>query len=135
MDQQWLKMEEISRFWLSLAKIIIKYVPFIIAVLYFISSVGFCFGINCVWLGLVYRYSFMSFICLLAMSILLKFCVWHRLPLYYSVSMDIINIIDYYFIIPINSKVILLFYLTFTILFIIIGMCLKERYNAKNRIS
>jgi len=71
--------------------------------------------------------------CLFAISILLKFCIWHRLPLYYAITIDIINTVDYYFVIPISSKVLLLIYLVISIIFILVGMYLKEKHNAKNR--
>jgi hypothetical protein len=70
---------------------------------------------------------------MLAMSVLLKFCIWHRLPLYYGASIDIINTIDYYITIPISNKSMLVWYLVITGIFILVGMYLKERHNAKNR--
>ena len=126
-------MAEISKVLAKITKIIVKYTPFIIAIGYLIMSILSCFGITIAILPILFRYSFCSFLCLLAMSFLLKFCIWHRLPLYYSAIVDILNTIDYYFVIPISSKSILIIYLIVFILFILIGMYLKERYNVKNR--
>lgn len=67
------------------------------------------------------------------MSILLKFCIWHRLPLYYSIVIDIINMLDYYITFSINNVIMLAIYLAITGLFILIGMYWKEKHNAKTR--
>jgi hypothetical protein len=126
-------MVEISKTLTKIVRIIVKYTPFVIGVMYFIQSILFCCGIVIQWLTITYRFSILSLICMLAMSVLLKFCIWHRLPLYYGASIDIINTIDYYITIPISNKSMLVWYLVITGIFILIGMYLKERHNAKNR--
>lgn len=126
-------MVELSKITTKIVKMIVKYIPFLIGTMYFITSMLFCFGIIIPWLMLIYRFSILSFICLLSMSMLLKFCIWHRLPLYYSIAIDITNILDYYVVFPINNITMFAVYLAITGLFILIGMCLKENYNAKNR--
>ena len=126
-------MVELSKITTKIVKIIVKYIPFLIGFMYFVSSVLFCFGIAIPWLMLVYRFSILSFICLLSMSILLKFCIWHRLPLYYSIVIDIINMLDYYITFSINNVIMLAIYLAITGLFILIGMYWKEKHNAKTR--
>ena len=128
-------MEDLSRITIKVTKIIVKYIPFIIGFMYLLHSILFCFGISFPWLMLIYRFSILSFICLLAMSKLLKFCIWHRLPLYYAASIDIINTIDYYLIFPISNELMIYFYLVITGIFILIGMYLKEKHNEKNRIT
>ena len=127
-------MEEISKLTFQITKIIVKYIPFIIAFMYLLHSVLFCFGISFPWLMLVYRFSILSFISLLAMSKLLKFCIWHRLPLYYAICIDIINTIDYYITFTISNELMFASYLVLTGIFILIGMYLKEKYNAKTRV-
>ena len=69
------------------------------------------------------------------MSVLLKFCIWHRLPLYYGIIIDTINTFDYYFTFSVNNITMLAIYLSITGVFILIGMYLKQKYNAKTRIS
>ena len=128
-------MAEISKTFTKITKTIVKYVPFLIALMYFLHSILFCFGISIPWLMLIYRFSIFSFICLLAMSVLLKFCIWHRLPLYYGIIIDTINTFDYYFTFSVNNITMLAIYLSITGVFILIGMYLKQKYNAKTRIS
>lgn len=126
-------MVEISKTLTKIVRIIVKYIPFVIGSMYFIQSILFCFGIVIPRLTITYRFSILSLICMLAMSVLLKFCIWHRLPLYYGASIDIINTIDYYITIPISNKSMLVWYLVITGVFILIGVYLKNRNNVKNR--
>ena len=122
-------MEEISKSTIKLSKIVVKYIPILIAIGYFITSITSCFGVFIGFVVPIYRLSIFSFICLFACSKLLKFCIWHRLPLYYSMIIDIINAIDYYIVIPIASKWMILSYLLITGIFILCGIYLKDRYN------
>lgn len=126
-------MEEISRTTVKLTKIVVKYIPILIAIDYLAASVLSCFGITFGFILPIYRLSLLSFICLFACSKLLKFCIWHRLPLYYSIVIDLLNIIDFYITIPIANKQMLLIYLLIAGLFIIIGMISKENYNRSKR--
>lgn len=124
-------MEEISKTEYKFCKIIVKYVPYIIGIWSFIASILSCFGLEFSLGVMIFQPSLLPFICLFACSKLLKFCIWHRLPLYYSILIDVINAIDYYIVIPIASKWMLLIYLLITGMFILLGMYLKERYNRK----
>lgn len=128
-------MVEISKGLVRLTRIIVKYIPFVIGIGYLLMAIFSCFGISCIWLPVLFRFSISSFVCLFAISILLKFCIWHRLPLYYSILIDVINAIDYYIVIPISSKWMILIYLLITGIFILCGVYLKDRYNRINRKS
>ena len=127
-------MEEISRLELRICKIIVKYAPLIIAIGYFIISLASCFGIMFPFVSSLCYLSVIPFITIFAVSKLLKFCIWHRLPLWYCVLIDGLNAIFYYFDLPLMGKSMLAIYLTITISFIVLGMCLKEKYNAKTRV-
>lgn len=107
-----------------IATIIIKYFPMLIAILYLLESILSCFSIECLVLGLLDNMSLLPIILILSMSFLLKFCIWHRLPIYYVMVINTINIIDYYFKIPLNSAVMLSIYLIIALVFIFIGTCL-----------
>lgn len=128
-------MEEISKFELSVCKIIVKYVPFIIAVGYLSMAIFACFGIALHIVSIFCSMSIIPFIALISVSKLLKFCSWHRLPLWYSILIDLLNAVYFYFNIPISYKMAILIYLIITIVFIIIGMYLKNKSNAKNRVT
>lgn len=127
------RMEEISKLELKTCRIIVKYSPFIIAIGYFIMAICSCFGFVPHFVSILCSMSIIPFIVLFAVSKLLKFCSWHRLPLWYSVLIDVLNAIYFYFNIPIGGKSAIAIYLLITIVFILIGMYLKEKHNVKNR--
>lgn len=63
------------------------------------------------------------------MSKVLKFCIWHRLPIYYCFCLDILSTIDYKYGIALSDINLIIVYMIITIIFIILGMYLKEKYN------
>lgn len=128
------RMEEISKFELKVCKIIVKYAPFVIAAGYLLMAIFACFGIVLHIISIFCSMSVVPFIVLVSVSKLLKFCNWHRLPLWYSLLIDLLNAAYFYFNIPISGKVAVLFYLLITIIFILIGMYLKEKNNAEIRV-
>lgn len=107
--------------------ILVKYLPFLIAVLYFISVILNCFGIYSQLLVVVSYYSPLTAFFMLYASFLFKCCIWHRLPIYYSLVLQIIININFY--IPISSDIELFIYLVITIFFILLGMYLKNLHN------
>lgn len=113
--------------------IIVKYLPFIIGIIYFLIAILNCFGIECIILINLIFISPISALFILAASFVFKFCIWHRLPIYYCMILEIISFIDYYSPLLIPSNLILLIYLSVTILMILIGMYFKNRYNNEKR--
>ena len=113
--------------------ILVKYLPFIIAVVYFICIMSYCIGIELnVLMNTFFLSPTMAGFILIA-SFVFKACIWHRLPIYYSLVLQIINTIDYYSPIIFTNSIMLYVYLLITIVFILIGMYLKEKRNVKNR--
>ena len=125
-------MAEKSKY--KIALVITKYVPYIIGILYFIEALLSCLHIEILYLPFIGNLTILPTICILSFSFLLKFCIWHRLPIYYAILIDVINWVDYYIHIPVNSAIMLSVYLTITIVFILLGMYFKNRYNKKLKI-
>lgn len=127
-------MVELSKISYRVALLLVKYVPEIIAILYLIMLILSCFGINLVLLSSIASLSLLPAICLISFSILFKFCIWHRLPIYYVLFQNLINGIDFYLEIPVSNLWMLFIYLLITGIFILIGVWLKNKHNGKNRI-
>lgn len=123
-------MEEICH---KLFLILIKYIPFIIALAYLITDIALCFNINLYTIPNLFFMSPITALFILFASFAFKFCIWHRLPIYYALLLHGIACLDYYSKIPITSNIMLFIYLLITIMFILIGMYLKNRYNKKKR--
>lgn len=107
--------------------ILVKYIPFIIAVLYFITALLNCFGIYSTLLAQLTFYSPFTAFFMIYTFFLFKCCIWHRLPIYYSLVLQILININFY--IPISSNIELFIYLLITIFFILLGMYFKNLHN------
>lgn len=127
-------MVEKSKLWHKLLLILLKYIPFIIAAGYLFGIIFSCINIKLFILPSLIYISPFSGVLILVMSKALKFCEWHRLPIYYCFVIDILSTIDYKYHIPLSNWRILIIYLLITLIFILFGMYLKEKHNAKVRV-
>lgn len=117
--------------WHKLFLIILKYIPILIGIAYFIASVFSCFGIYLVVLNTIFYMSPITALFILIASATFKFCIWHRLPIYYALLLHGISILDYYTPLTLTNSLILFVYLLITIMFILIGLYLKNKHNKK----
>ena len=117
----------------KLLLIVVKYGSWLIGLLSFIEIVLSCFGIQSALLTFVSGSPVIPILTLIAFSIFLGFCIWHRLPLYYALTANVINLIDYYVGIPITNKWMLILYLLLVGVFIIVGCFIKNRNNVRKR--
>ena len=123
-------MEELCH---KILLILLKYIPFLIAIAYLITSILHCFGIICLIVPNIFYLSPITALFILVASKAFKFCIWHRLPIYYALLLHGIACLDYYCKIPITNNIMLFIYLLITIIFILIGMYLKNQYNKKKK--
>ena len=108
---------------------LIKIIPFILAVFYYINTLLSLTDIN---LDVISYISGMSFIPLLFMyisSYVFQFCEYHRLPLHYIFINNILSIIGYKFDIYINLWLYIVLHsiLFGIVLFIVLYLYLKSR--------
>lgn len=111
----------------------VKLIPFIFAVYYFLFAIASCSNIHLIILPNVFYLSPISALFILCASFTFKFCIWHRLPIYYSLVLQIINTIDYYSPVVFSDNVMLYVYLLITIMFILLGMYFKNKLNGKRK--
>ena len=128
-------MEELSRTQYRITLALVKYIPWLIAIFYLIVCVLNCFGIHLFLLGILSTLSVLPAICLISFSLLFKFCIWHRLPIYYVFVQNTINAIDFYIGIPISNIWMCCIYMIITGIFVLLGAYLKNKYNEKVRIT
>jgi len=98
--------------------IILKYIPYIIAFGYAISTIGDFFECDFIGLGYMFHLSITSWVFMLLASFVFKYCKVHRLPLYYIAINEILNVTDYYIGIPISVIHFLILHLLIIFLFI-----------------
>ena len=111
----------------------LKYTPWVIAVIYLIQLIFSCFGLESLVLSLLASIGIVPSILLLLFSYMFGFCIWHRMPIYYVLTTNVINAFDFYVGIPIANKWMLIVYLLLAIVFMLIGAYKKNEYNIKKR--
>lgn len=96
--------------------LIIKFIPYIIALLYIANNLLSYFGIDLPVLSLIGGTSILTILFLYISSFVFRFCIYHRLPIYYIVLSDIIAYYDIEIGIPLDDRNL------FTLHLIIIGI-------------
>ena len=71
---------------------------------YVLNSILSYFNIDILLLSVISGMSILSWLFLFISSFVFRFCIYHRLPLYYILITDIINYYDNIIGIPINNR-------------------------------
>jgi hypothetical protein len=82
--------------------ILLRFIPFIIALIYVVYTAFAFFGIDLIILGYLAHMSILPWIFIFLASFVFRFCIVHRLPLYYIVVADSITTLDAYVGIPLE---------------------------------
>ena len=117
----------------KLSLILIKYGPFIVAIANFIAAILGCLGIVTSLLTAGFQLSIISIVLWTLLSLTFKCCIWHRLPLYYCWTNNIISWIDFRWTIPVGNIEMILIYCIILLIFILLGMYFKNRANVRKR--
>ena len=88
----------------KLELLLIKSLPLGIALCYLLNTILSYFGIDAVILSYIGGMSILPTAFILISSFVFKFCIYHRLPIYYIIVSDIFNYIDFYIGIPITTR-------------------------------
>ena len=83
--------------------LIIKVIPFIIMCCYVVNSILSYFNTDAPILAITGGLSILTWIFLYVSSFVFKFCIYHRLPLYYILISDILAYYDNVIGIPISN--------------------------------
>jgi len=113
--------------------ILLKYTPWLIAIGYLLGIIFAAFNIPTIILTNFVGISILPILFILCSSFALGFCIWHRLPIYYVIVSDLINLIDYLIGIPISLNWLLFWYILMFGICAILGAYLKNKYNVKKR--
>lgn len=100
--------------------ILLKFIPFILAIACLLNTILSYFGIDLAILTYLCGISFFTLLFLFVSSYVFKFCLYHRLPLYYVIVNNLLAIYDYYIGIPLNDKHLLILYLIIAWVFYIL---------------
>lgn len=125
-------VEHYNKLLYKIELILIKYIPYIISVIYFLNTILSYFNIDVYFLSHLGGMSILTFIFLYISSFVFKFCIYHRLPLYYILLCDLINYYDYYIGIPVNNRELVLIHIILLSIFILLLVYLKFRQHEQN---
>lgn len=84
--------------------LITKYLPYLISFCYMLNTLLSLCGIDIYILSIIASMGMLTTIYMLSTSIVFKYCLYHRLPIYYVIVNDVINWIDWTIGIPIDDK-------------------------------
>lgn len=84
--------------------LVIKVIPFIIALCYLLNVILSYIGLDTLILSFLGGLSVFPFIFLYLSSFVFRFCIYHRLPLYYIIVSECINYYDNLVGIPIDNR-------------------------------
>lgn len=88
---------------------LIKIIPVFASLVYYINSILIVLNINIPILSYLTGMSLLPLFFFYIASITFRFCLWHRLFIYYIFISDIISIFDYYIGIPMNAVEMIIF--------------------------
>lgn len=109
----------------------LKAIPYVIALFYILFTVGCYFGIELNVIGYIASCSILTWLFLYISSFVFKFCIYHRLPLYYILLNDILNTVDIYIHLPISTYSFFLLYVWLTGIFILLYIYLRVKSYAR----
>lgn len=89
-----------SKYLYKLLLIMLKYIPILITVVYMINAVLNLLGVSISLLEKIAGMSLLTWTFMYLASSVFKFCIYHKLFLYYILTTDLINIINCHFVIP-----------------------------------
>lgn len=109
--------------------LIIKVIPFIIMCCYVANSILSYFNIDSPILAITGGLSILTWIFLYVSSFVFRFCVYHRLPLYYILISDILAYYDNIIGIPVTNKELFVLNITIVGIFILLIVFFKFKQH------
>lgn len=110
---------------MKLFVLVTKVTPMLLALFHLLNTILSYFYIDCVFLNYLAGISIITVTYLYFTSYALKLCEYYRMFLHYCLILDIINAIDYYFILPISDISLYLLIVIVTIIFMFLIIYLK----------
>lgn len=111
----------------KLELLVLKSLPILIALCYLLNTILSYFEIDFAILSAIGGLSLLPIIFILISSFVFKFCIYHRLPIYYVILSDIINYYDLYIGIPLSNRWLFIVNMIIAGLFIIAIVLLKAK--------
>lgn len=112
--------------------ILIKYIPIIVAAFYALNTLFAYLGLDIPVISNFTGMSLFSWVFIYVAAWVFQFCIYHRMFLYYILTTDIINVIDYYIVIPISNYKIIALHAIITGIFLFLILYFYVKCNKKS---
>lgn len=126
------KEEKLRKSVHKLLLLILKLIPIVTSICYLLNVILAYIGIDFPVLSHISGMSLFTWVFIFIATIVFKFCIYHRMFLYYILISDILNIIDYYIGIPITTSNLIMLHLTIAGVFLLVILYLYVKYNQKS---
>ena len=125
----------VNKLYYKLFIVVLKYIPLLIALCYILNTVMALFGIYIEPLSNIAGVSLLTWIFLYIATYVFKFCIYHRMFLWYILIDDLLNIIDYYYELPIETSNLLMIHNSIIgiFLFIILYIYVKDHKKSTGK--
>ena len=118
-----------SKYLYKIELYLIKVIPMIISLVFLLNTILSYFYIEVPLLSYIGGISLLPLLFLYISSYVFRFCLYHRLFLHYISLNWILNIIDYYWGIPISDKGLFLLYMVITGVFLFFILYLHQKHR------
>lgn len=110
-----------------------KYLPYVISLLYMVNTLLSLFGIDLIIFSMLGGLSLLPIIYFISVSFTFKYCLYHRLPIYYIILNDSINWLDYHIGIPILDMYFIAGSIILMFIFIVVTTILYLKEKKRKR--
>lgn len=111
---------------------LLKVMPMLLATIYLVNTVLSYYGIVVPALSYIGGLSFIPLVFMYISSYVFRFCSYHRMFLHYIVINDLINLIDYYYTLPISDWELLILHMSIAGISLFIILYLYVKGHSKN---
>lgn len=112
--------------------LILKFIPMITALCYMLNVLLALFGIDAGFLSHICGMSLLPWLFIFVATIVFRFCIYHRMFLYYILASDMVNIIDYYIGIPISAANMIMVHFVLISIFLFLILYLYVKHHKKS---
>ena len=111
---------------------LLKVMPMLLAAIYLINTVLSYYDIVLPALSYIGGLSFIPLLFMYISSYVFRFCSYHRMFLHYVVINDLINLIDYYYTLPISDLELFILHMSIAGISLFIILYLYVKSHSKN---
>lgn len=116
----------------KLLLVILKFIPMVTALLYLINTLFACVGIDLPVLSYFGGMSLLPWLFIWVATFVFRFCIYHRMFLYYILVTNILNIFDYYIGIPVSTFSLLMTHIVIAGVFLFLILYFYVKCNTCN---